>query len=176
MSWYDDFSGVQTISDAGLGAIPLGGNVHYRPGTRLVKITTDPKVYAIEPGGVLRWVPDEATAVALYGSQWSKQIDDLPDAFFAPPNYSINSPLVTGGNKLPIGHLAKGSDNKVYYIVSATQKREVTATGLTANRLQNKYVRTVTDDALSVMSNGTQISTVENSLIDASEYFARNGS
>src|SRR3989339_1221602 len=58
---------VTTIGDVELYTLPIGGNVTYRPGSRLVKITTDPKVYAVARYGVLRWVTSEAAAQALYG-------------------------------------------------------------------------------------------------------------
>ncbi|MDD5290160.1 MAG: hypothetical protein PHT40_03125, partial [Patescibacteria group bacterium] len=94
-TWYADFSGVVTISDTEMYSYSIGGNVTFRPGTKLVKITTDPKVYAVEPGGVLRHVPSEAVAVDLFGSTWNKQILDLADAFFAPPTYTIGAALTT---------------------------------------------------------------------------------
>ncbi|MDD5437631.1 MAG: hypothetical protein PHC70_00595 [Patescibacteria group bacterium] len=90
-SWYgNDYSKVVKISDSDLSSIPLGGNVTYRPGSKLVKITTDPKVYAVSKGGYLRWVKDEAMAVTLYGSDWSKKVDDVPDAFFTNYQYGTN--------------------------------------------------------------------------------------
>jgi hypothetical protein len=91
-SWYPDFSNVQTISDATLGSITIGGNITYRPGTRMVKIQSDPKVYAVARGGVLRWVSTEAIARALFGDNWNKLIDDVSDAFFV--NYRIGDPIV----------------------------------------------------------------------------------
>jgi hypothetical protein len=69
------------ISLDDLQAIPLGGNVHYKPGALLVKIQTDPKVYAVGANGNLRWVRSEAIARALYGSNWNKLVDDVPDSF-----------------------------------------------------------------------------------------------
>src|SRR3989339_1345558 len=63
-SWYSDFSGVVTISASELQSYPIGGNVTMRPGTELVKITTDPSVYAVEPNGVLRKIQSEAQAAA----------------------------------------------------------------------------------------------------------------
>nr|MBP6945340.1 hypothetical protein [Patescibacteria group bacterium] len=90
-SWYDDFSNVQTVSDQTLASYPLIKNVTYRPGTRLVKITTDPKVYAVARGGILRWVQTEAVARALYGDTWTTQVDDVADAFFA--NYQVGNPI-----------------------------------------------------------------------------------
>ncbi len=88
-TWYSDFSTVKTVTDSELAAISIGGNVTYRPGVKMVKITTDPKVYAVAKGGVLKHVASEAVAVALYGADWNKQIDDVPDAFFT--NYSVGS-------------------------------------------------------------------------------------
>ena len=53
----------------------------------MVKIQTDPKVYAVAKGGALRWVQTEASATALYGASWNTKVDDLSDAFFA--DYAI---------------------------------------------------------------------------------------
>ena len=89
-SWYKDFSGVNVVSDAELASYTIGGNVTYRPGSKLVKIQSDPKVYAVDDHGVLRWVATEPAAIALYGSAWNKQVDDLSDSFFV--NYTV------GGN------------------------------------------------------------------------------
>lgn len=98
-SWYQDFSNVVTISDAELGSIQIGGNVTYRPGVRLVKITTDPRVYAVDRNGTLRWVTTEAVAIALYGQDWAKNVDDIPDAFFT--NYTIGEPIYITANFVP---------------------------------------------------------------------------
>ena len=81
-SWYHDFSSVVTVSDQELASFLIGGNVTYKPGTKLVKIQTDPKVYVVGPGGTLRWIATEEAAKALFGNAWAKQVDDIPDAFF----------------------------------------------------------------------------------------------
>jgi len=91
LTWYPDFSSVVTITDAELAALPLGGNVTYKPGVKLVKITTDPKVYAVSAGGLLRHLASEAIAASLYGPDWSSKVDDVPDAFFT--NYDVGSPI-----------------------------------------------------------------------------------
>jgi hypothetical protein len=57
-----------------------------------VKITTDPKVYAVAKGGVLRHVGSESVAAALYGADWAQRIDDVPDPFFV--NYALGSPIL----------------------------------------------------------------------------------
>lgn len=90
-TWYNDFSTVKTISDAQLASIALGGNATYRPGVKMVKITTDPKVYAVAKGGVLRWVRTEAVAQSLYGANWREMVEDLPDAFFT--NYTTGDAI-----------------------------------------------------------------------------------
>lgn len=90
-SWFTGYNDVTTLSESDLTALPLGGNVLYRPGVLLIKITTDPKVYAVSKGGVLRWVTTEAIAKALYGDNWNKLVDDVADSFFT--NYKIGSSI-----------------------------------------------------------------------------------
>lgn len=90
-TWYPDFKNVKTVTATDLSSIPLGGNITYKPGFKMVKITTDPKVYAVDKNGILRWVKTEAVAKALYGATWNKQIDDVPDAFFT--DYAIGADI-----------------------------------------------------------------------------------
>lgn len=88
-TWYADFSSVKTITDAELAAVTIGGNATYKPGVKMVKITTDPKVYAVDANGTLRWVNSETMAGNLYGANWNKMIEDVPDAFFT--NYKVGA-------------------------------------------------------------------------------------
>jgi hypothetical protein len=90
-SWFEDFSSVKTVPSSIMFNIPLGGNVSYRPGTRMIKIQTDPKVYAVTRGGILRWITSEAVAKKVYGEDWNTLIDDVSDAFFV--NYTIGLPI-----------------------------------------------------------------------------------
>ncbi len=108
-TWYADFSGVLTITDAELAAMPIGGNVTYKPGVRMVKITTDPKTYAVGKGGVLRWVKTEAVAVALYGSSWNQMIDDVPDWAFT--NYTIGADINGASDYSPASEASIASIN-----------------------------------------------------------------
>ncbi len=90
-SWYPDFSGVTVVSDAALASLPLGGNVTYKPGARMVKIQSDPKVYAVDRGGTLRWIASPQVAAALYGADWARKVEDVSDAFFV--NYKVGEPV-----------------------------------------------------------------------------------
>lgn len=92
-TWFSDFTMVITITDSELGAIIIGGNVVYKPNKRLVKITTDPKVYWVGNSGKLHHVTTEPIANSLFGTSWNTEIDDVPDAFFV--NYSIGNPIET---------------------------------------------------------------------------------
>jgi hypothetical protein len=88
-TWFSDFGGIRVISGTDMASIPLGSNVTYKPGKKMVKFTTDPKVYAVDRGGVLRWVKGESLAIALYGPYWNRMIDDISDAFYV--NYVFGS-------------------------------------------------------------------------------------
>lgn len=98
-TWYRNFDSVTTISDGQLASIPLGGNVTYRPGYKMVKVTTDPKVYVVDQGGVLRHVSTEQLAITLYPVNWNDQIDDVPDSFFT--NYRLGTPIQTASDYNP---------------------------------------------------------------------------
>ncbi|MDP3771379.1 MAG: hypothetical protein Q8R16_03700 [bacterium] len=106
-TWYDDFTGVRIIKDTTLAAMMIGGNVTYRPGVKLVKVTTDPNVYAVASGGVLRHVVTEAVAAALYGPRWAKDVEDIPDAFFV--NYTVGAPITSAADYERLAELASAS-------------------------------------------------------------------
>ena len=89
-SWYSDFSAVQSVSNNELASYQLAGAVVYHPG-QLIKITTDPKVYAVTEGGVLRWLETETVARRAAGTSWASLVHDLPDELF--PAYTIGSPV-----------------------------------------------------------------------------------
>ncbi len=90
-TWYDDFDDVKWLTDSDMSSIQIGGNVTYKPGVKMIKIQSDPTVYAIGAGGTLRAIDSEEVAIELYGSNWSSLVDDVPDGFF--PNYTHGSDL-----------------------------------------------------------------------------------
>lgn len=90
-TWYKDFSTVKWVSDADLTKIQIGGNVTYRPGIKMLKINSDPTVYAVSKNSILRPIGSEMVVIDIYGKLWNKMIDDVPDAFFG--NYQIGSKI-----------------------------------------------------------------------------------
>lgn len=119
-SWFTDFSDVVTITAEEMAELTLAGSIHYRPGVILIKIQTDPKVYAVSKGGVLRWIKTEKLAKKLYGENWHFLIDDLTASFFA--HYTAgdsiddegdydadeeinNTDTIEGNRGLKLGHL-----------------------------------------------------------------------
>ncbi|RJR31182.1 hypothetical protein C4569_03060 [Candidatus Parcubacteria bacterium] len=112
-SWYgDDFSKITTVSKEFLATFPLAKNITIRSGKYLVKVQSDPKVYAVEPGGLLRHIQNDEIARALYGSSWEKKVVDLPEIFF--DNYKIGSPIKHTWD-IPEGVVYKIQGESKYY-------------------------------------------------------------
>ncbi|MFZ6014955.1 MAG: cupredoxin domain-containing protein [Patescibacteria group bacterium] len=166
-TWYENFDNVLTIDDRTLGTIPIGGNVTYRPGRKMVKITTDPKVYAVDRGGVLRHVASEELAETLYNINWSQQIDDVPDAFFI--NYKMGSAIETSAMFKPadVMNATKTiSENKGFDGTQAAVSIGDTMTGYVPSTMTVKVGATVTwtnqdSKPHSVVGSGFQSQTLE---------------
>ena len=90
LSWFTDFDDLVTLSSTAMANITLGRNVTFRPGTSLIKFSTN-TVYAVSFGGILRPISTEAIAIALFGSDWAADITVVSDVFFA--NYRIGSTI-----------------------------------------------------------------------------------
>jgi hypothetical protein len=163
-SWYGDFSGVVTIPQAELESYPLGKNITVRPGTKLVKITTNPNVYAVTPGGVLVKVPSEATATTLFGANWAKRVIDISDAFFT--NYTIGSGEVSA-TAYPAGSLVKfGTSPDVFYIAADGKAQKIaTESAFLANRFKWNDIVTAT---ITAPTAGADITAAVTTLTDTS--------
>ncbi len=88
-TWYPNFNNVKWLTDNDLSTIQIGGNVTYKPGVKMIKIQSDPKVYTVSQNGLIRAIGSEAVAVGLYGNTWASKVDDMPDGFFS--NYTIGN-------------------------------------------------------------------------------------
>jgi hypothetical protein len=148
-SWFTDFSGVRTVTAGELSAMPLGPNVDYRPGARLVKLTTDPKVYAVAEGSVLRWVKTEEAARRLFGADWSSRVDDLSDVFFV--DYQVGAEL--DGTSYPDGQVVRASDG-VLYLVGAGERRILSGA---ASSTLSRFAVTADSALLAALSPGTSV-------------------
>ncbi|MDP3837089.1 MAG: right-handed parallel beta-helix repeat-containing protein [bacterium] len=144
-SWYQNFDSVEQIKQTQLSDYPLGGNITVRPGTNLVKITTSPSVYVVEPGGVLKKIRNEAQAQTLFGADWSRRVIDVSDALFS--NYTVSGELSEGS--IPAGSLVRSSSSSAIYYYDGLVYRHISdMTALRANRFDLKYTL-----ALSVNAN-----------------------
>ena len=160
MSWYKDFSGVVTVSQSELEGYPLGANVTVRPGTKLVKITTNPTVYAVEPGGNLRSIVSEANAIALFGADWAKKVIDVPDAFFT--NYKTGTALTAG--QYPTGQLVKSTSGAdVYYFDGSNYRVFGSEASFLANGFDFADVVTTSN---TVTAGGSAVAGAESALVD----------
>lgn len=85
-TYFDSFEDVQIVTDATLAVFDLGMPMLPKSGVVLVKLQSDPRVYAVdstEDGDAsLRWVPSEEIAQELYGDTWSEYVLDLPVFLF----------------------------------------------------------------------------------------------
>ena len=166
-SWYKDFTGVKTVSDTQLASLPLGGLVRLRPGTKLVKIVSDPKVYAVEPGGVLRWVPNEEQATLLFGKDWAKRVVDVDVALFVA--YSIGPNLEANTHPRGAVFRYQGQTQRFYVDKESgvLSKRPITDEGFSANRFSDENV--VTIPATVTYPQGSSVTSKEDLLLRVDE-------
>ncbi|MCX6746394.1 MAG: hypothetical protein NTX00_05310 [Candidatus Parcubacteria bacterium] len=135
-TWFKDFSMIKTVSDNILSQLPMDSNVTVRPGTKLVKIQTDPNVYTVEPGGIIRAIKSEAIARELYGTDWAKKVLDVPDSFFV--NY-VKGSDITAAN-YPTGSLIKYQGSSEIYYIDNLLKKLVTAEVFVNNLFRDEFV------------------------------------
>ena len=81
LSYYEDFDDVYFMQDDQLRKLDLGGRVTMAPG-EMIKIQSDNRVFQVQSDGTIRHIPDEATAIALYGDTWNQQITDISVIFW----------------------------------------------------------------------------------------------
>lgn len=172
-SWYSDFSSVKTLTADDMSQIQLGAPVVYRPGTQLVKIPSIPKVYAVEPNGLLRWIESEATAIALYGPNWSKRVDDVPEAFFS--QYREGAPLTLP--LWPTGTIVKRDTDGTYFFIDGGMKRPVPQEIMPTLRIKLSNIVTGSADMLSEYADAEAVQDSDIKIIDTAQndYFGTFG-
>jgi hypothetical protein len=96
-TYENSFKGVRTISDSEMATYKLKGTVLPRANRVLVKIQSDPKVYWLSNSGTdpfvptLRAIPDEDTAIALFGADWDQYVIDIDVAMFS--KFFVGTPV-----------------------------------------------------------------------------------
>ena len=81
-TWYEDFSGVKSVdADFDEWWPPASQSVVApRPGSDLLfKTTASARVYAMSTGNQRLHIADEASAAALFGTNWASKVIDWPD-------------------------------------------------------------------------------------------------
>ncbi|MFA5946969.1 MAG: hypothetical protein WC813_03010 [Patescibacteria group bacterium] len=155
-----DFSGVMTVSDSTISDITLGGNIVFRPGSSWIKVTSDPKTYAVGRNGKIYWIETEAVAVAYAGSDWNQRIMDVPDVFFT--DYTVGASLMSATAYNGMMYSSAGNT----YLNWDGAKRLVSSAGMSANGLQSMYVMDGAGVVDSALSAGADLTTKEASVSD----------
>ena len=161
-TWFSDFSSVQEISATDLASMTIGTPILTRPGTLMVKIQTDPKVYAVEPGYVLRWVTSESVALDLYGAAWNTKIMDIEDTYFS--KFTFDGDL-EAGDAHPSGALVQVSAGDDIYYIDGDEKRLILDdAAFDANYFQSQFVQTNSAGAWVGLTAGDDITEFEDGL------------
>ena len=88
-TWSDSFGDIIEVTDATLPTLTLVGVMLPQPGVVLMKITSDPSVYAIEENPddedkpFRRKINSEDIAEAMYGSDWADYVIDIDATFIS---------------------------------------------------------------------------------------------
>ncbi len=89
--WYGSFASVRSVPAGALSSMPLGGNVLYRPGYRLVRAASSPRVYSVGASGTLHWIVNPYILTDVFGKNWPSRVDILPDTQLT--DYSYGQPV-----------------------------------------------------------------------------------
>ncbi len=159
-TWYPNFDKVVRVAVAELDMYPDGGAVTVRPGTKLVTHANTAKVYAIEPGGILRWIPTDTVAKALYGNNWTSRLVDVIPGFFSSSYKATGADI---SDKYAKGTVVK-MGTTYYYIDGTTKRAFANDAALTANGYTAADAVAVT--ALTGYTDGTSITGAESAIKD----------
>jgi len=158
-TWYKNFNGIKLVTVNDLDVYPSGGVVTYRAGTKMVKTVDSNKVYAVEPNGVLRWITSEANAIALWGANWAKMVNDVIPGYFA-STYTVGADL---GTMYPTGALIQMTgDATIYYVDGTTKRPFATGDAFTVNAFDFAFVAKTS--SVSGYTTGSSITGAESAL------------
>ncbi len=142
VSWFDSFLPLQEVSTLEATSVPLGDLLPPRPGTWLVKLPEDQKIYAVEPGFILRWISNEDQIQKLFGQEWSTRVIDIDQSILA--TMGVGTPLEDG--VYPDGYVITDTKRTCYIDKGAC--RELSKNGIGANHLQENFFVTVSTEVI----------------------------
>lgn len=77
-SWFPSFSKVKVMDRKDVANTTVKTIISVKPGARIVKFGTDPKLYAVSRGARLRWIQTEQLLSDLFSSDWRNYFITLP--------------------------------------------------------------------------------------------------
>jgi hypothetical protein len=82
---------VKELPAAEIASIAIGGNVDIRPGTYIIKIASDPKLYVVSRGRMIRPLATSGLAEQIFPGSSTQRLKTIPDAFFG--GYKIGTTI-----------------------------------------------------------------------------------
>lgn len=155
-TWFDDFKGVKKVDSSILDQYPDSGIMPVKEGIKLITHRNTAKIYAVEPGGIARWIPSEKIAKELFGNNWVSRVIDVLPGFFA-TTYSIGDDL---SNTLPNGSVVTYGGK--YYYIENGQKRLMSKEALRLNNIKESQAIKV--GSLSKYKDGDLVNKMEKRL------------
>lgn len=155
LSWFtlDDLNQVKDVANDQIKNAALGKNMTYKPGTRLVKIQTDPRVYAIGYNNTLQWIETEDTAKFYYGNDWADRVDDINVAFFG--DYTIGNSVNREKNQAPDSFVYEVNGNT--HIFSDNKSYDMTPESAVVNAFDSVFVRSFVQSDADFFTDGGSI-------------------
>ncbi|MFA6018357.1 MAG: Calx-beta domain-containing protein [Patescibacteria group bacterium] len=89
-SWFSTFDEIHIIDVVSMSQILVGPIVTFAPDSVLVKFPSVPRVYSVDSTGALHWLTSEASAVNLYGNNWSSLVQDVSEAFWSSYEFGVD--------------------------------------------------------------------------------------
>ena len=133
-SWYSGFDHILELTDTQMARIQLGSRVRMRAGTNLIKVQSNDDVYAVEADGMIHAIPDEETALSLFGADWNQRIVDVNPTFWT--DYTVGSVLTDHLD----GTLVRVGDDLA--MLFDGRARRLTSAGLASNRFNEQFAIT----------------------------------
>jgi len=132
------------------------GGVNYRPGSYVVKRPSSDQLYVVEPGNTLAKI-SVTDAKALYGATY--KVMTVADPFW--PHYVNRGADIAG---LAHEGMLVSKDSKTWYVAAGNVLREVTATGMTANRFKTAFVHAVPAAYLAGFTTGAVLDSLDSTI------------